>query len=191
MSLDDARLLFDECLGRPAIERLSQLVAMGKGEKPEIRHVLESAATGARDEDWIPQLAPRGWTVITTDGGRTPNKRRGEKLPRLCACHAITHVLLSPSVHGRTSFEKLLTILSVWYPLLEIASDPSRRGKRFVLEPLPTMVRGIGRLIERSIPPDQLILRDEYLKKLSEVGPPTTVGDRGLGQAIITPDDPI
>jgi hypothetical protein len=107
--LDDARLLFDECLGRPAVERLEQLVAMGGGEKPRIRHVLEYAPPGTRDEDWIPRLAPEGWTVITSDGGRRPNKKRGEKLPRLCARYAITHVLLSPTVHVRTSFEKLLT----------------------------------------------------------------------------------
>jgi hypothetical protein len=105
--VDVARLLFDECLGRPAVDRLAELVAMGRGEKPEIRHVLEFAPSGTRDEDWIPALAPRGWTVITADGGRTPNRRRGEKLPRLCASHSISHVVLSPVVHGCTSFEKL------------------------------------------------------------------------------------
>jgi hypothetical protein len=119
VNFDNVRLLFDECLGLPAIRRLSELVAMGRGEKPEIRHVLEFAPAGTRDEDWIPKLAPEGWTVITSDGGRTPNKKRGEKPPRLRARCAVTHVLISPHVHGRPSFEKLLTILSVWYPLLE------------------------------------------------------------------------
>jgi hypothetical protein len=148
-----ARLLFDECLGRPSIERLSALVATGKGEKPEIKHILEFAPSGTRDEVWIPRLASEGWTVITTDGGRTPNKLRGEKLPQLCTRHSITHVIISPYVHNRTSFEKLLTILSVWYELLDLAADPTKRGLRYSLEPVTKMTRGQGRLIARPVAP--------------------------------------
>ncbi len=85
MNPTTARFLLDECLGKPIIEPLSKLIGMGKGEKPEVRHVLEFTAMGTRDEVWIPQIAREGWTVITVDGGRTPNKQRGEKLPRLCA----------------------------------------------------------------------------------------------------------
>ena len=120
----------------------------------------KSRRQGTHDEEWVPKLATEGWTVITADGGRTPNRNRGEKLPRLFARLGVTHVLLSPAVHGRTSFEKILTILSVWYPLLEIAADPSQRGKRFFLEPLPSLERGRGRLKERPIPPDLLALRN-------------------------------
>jgi len=151
-----ARLLFDECLGRPAIQELMQFTGLARDERPEIRHLFDLAPSGTFDEVWIPQLAPQGWTVIKADGGRTPNRKRGEKLPHLCARFGVTHVLLSPSVHNRTTLEKLLTIFSVWYPLLEIADDPGRRGRRYVLEPLPSSARGHGRLIEKEIPPSQL-----------------------------------
>ena len=172
MTLSEARLLFDECLGWPAIDRLIQLVAMGKGEKPEISHVLKFAPSGTRDEDWIPRLAPQGWTVITTDGGRSPNKRRGEKLPRLCARHGVTHIILSPAVHHRTSFEKLLTILSVWYHLLRIASDPAERGKRYLLEPAQSLERGHGRLSERNLSPDLRALREDAMGDQTDLSDP-------------------
>lgn len=156
MNLSDARLLFDECLGRPAVDGLSRLVAMGGGEKPTVSHLFEFAPPGTRDEVWLPKLAVEGWTVITADRGSTANKMRGEKLPRLCARHGVTHVLLSSSVHMRTSFEKLLTVMSVWYELLEIAADPARRGERYALEPVASLQRGRGRLSRRAIPPSHL-----------------------------------
>ncbi len=164
-------LLFDECFGRPSIDRLSQLVSVDKAEKPEIRHIFDFAPSGTFDEVWIPNLATQGWTVITSDRGSQPNRNRGEKLPRLCARYAITHILLSPTVHGRTSFEKLLTVLDVWYDLLGIASDPAQRGKRYVLEPMSNLERGRGRLTERAIKSDLIALRDEYLKSIGEDPP--------------------
>lgn len=152
MTLDSARLLFDECFGKPAVDCIAQLSAMGKGEKPEIRHLFEFAPSGTRDEDWIPKLADENWLVLTTDGGRKPNKKRGEKLPRICARLGVTHVILSPVVHSRNAFEKMLTVLSVWYPLLAIATDEDERGSRFMLEPTTTANRGQGRLSKREIP---------------------------------------
>ena len=130
--------------------KLADLVAIGGGEKPEVRHLFDYAPSGTYDEDWIPSLAPGGWTVVTADGGRTPNKKRGEKLPQLCAQHSLTHILLSSYVHHRVTFEKLLIIMSVWYQLIEIASDETQTGNRYLLEPqLP--VRGRGKLTERPI----------------------------------------
>lgn len=149
MSAGDAKLLFDECVGQPAIALVAQLVARGGGEKPRISHLFELAPPGTRDEVWIPQIASEGWTVITADGGRTPNKNRGQKLTHLCNFYEVTHIVLSPAVHGRVSFEKLLTILSVWYELLAIAADPARRGSRYSLEPVPSLQRGQGRLVLR------------------------------------------
>jgi hypothetical protein len=181
VNTNSARLLFDECLGRPAVDLLKQLVAMGGGDKPVLSHILEFAPSGTRDESWIPRLAPEGWTVITSDGGRKPNKKRGEKLPRLCARYAVTHILISPYIHNLTSFEKLLSILSVWYPVLEIASDPARLGTRHLLEPVPSRARGQGRLIERPIPQDLIAIRDEYLKNAAETLPTEKSDDEDVG----------
>ncbi|WP_435007589.1 hypothetical protein P12x_004854 [Tundrisphaera lichenicola] len=161
-----ARFLFDECMGKPSIEPLSKLIGMGRGEKPEVGHLLDIVPSGTPDEVWIPQIARDGWLLITTDGGRTPNKKRGEKLPRLCARYAITHILLSSAVHSRTAFEKLLTVLSVWYALVDIADKPTFKGNRYALEPLHSGERGKGRLIPRDIPGDLLTLREEYLRSL-------------------------
>ena len=164
MNPTTARFLLDECLGRPIVEPLSQLIAMGKGEKPVIEHVLNLTASGTRDEVWIPQIARDGWTVITGDGGRTPNKQRGEKLPNLCARYGVTHVILSSAVHQRTAFERLLTVLSVWYQMTDIANDPSARGNRYDLQPNLSNARGIGRVVKRDIPPELLLLREKYLQ---------------------------
>lgn len=149
MSQTTAKLLFDECLGRPIIGPLRALIGMGKGEKPELGHVLEFTAMGTRDEDWIPRIANEGWTVITADGGKTPNKQRGEKLPKLCAQYGVTHVILSSAIQTRTSFEKTLSVLSVWYELIKIAEDSDNRGKKYMLEPLAPGERGKGRLSHR------------------------------------------
>lgn len=167
MNPTTARFLFDECFGKPIVEPLRALVGMGKGEKPELKHILDITASGTHDEVWIPQIAREGWTVITIDGGRRPNKQRGEKLPRLCARYNLTHVILSPAVHQRTAFEKLLTVLSVWYELIDIADDPAMKGSRYAMEPLNSGERGRGRLDLREIRPELLALREEYLRGLS------------------------
>jgi hypothetical protein len=59
--------------------------------------------------------------------------------------------------HGRSGFEKLLTILDVWYPLLEIArADP---GDRWSLQAAASGERGRGRLVRATIPEELLDLR--------------------------------
>ena len=161
-----ARFLLDECLGRPIVEPLAKLIGMGGGEKPELRHVLDFTASGTRDEVWIPSVAREGWTVITADRGSTPNKQRGEKLPRLCARFNITHILLSSAVQNRTGFEKLLTILSVWYKLIDIADDPTAQGNRYAIEPHSSKERGLGALKPKNIPAELLTLRAQYLSSL-------------------------
>jgi len=149
----DARLLFDECLPRPFVMRLVQFVAPKAGEGPVIQHLFDFAPSGTFDEDWLPQFKDEGWTVISADGGRTPNKNRGKKLPRLCAEYGVTLILLSPTVHNRKSFDKTRTIISVWDQIVEIAADPSKRGNRYMLEPLNQDNPGVGRLVERPIRP--------------------------------------
>ena len=128
MNPTTARFLLDECLGEPVVEPITKLVAMGKGEKPELAHLLDFVPVGTQDEVWIPRMAADGWTVITSDGGRTPNKRRGAKLPYLCATLNVTHVIMSPAIQQRTAFEKVVTLFSVWYDLIDIADDPAKRA---------------------------------------------------------------
>jgi len=89
--------------------------------------------------------------VISADGGRTPNKKRGAKLPRLCAENGVTLILLSPNVHGRKTIDKARTILSVWDRIIEIATDPACRGKRFMLEPSDRTNVAVGRITERPV----------------------------------------
>lgn len=74
--------------------------------------------------------------------------------------------MLSAAIQNRTAFEKLLTVLFVWYELIDIADDPAMKGNRYVLEPLNSNERGRGRLTTRDIPAELLELRDEYLREL-------------------------
>jgi hypothetical protein len=75
----DARLLFDECLPYPFVMRLVHFVGPGSDEGPVIRHLFDFAPSGTYDENWLPQLKDGGWTVISADVGRQPNKNRGKK----------------------------------------------------------------------------------------------------------------
>lgn len=149
----DARLLFDECLPKPVVTRLVEFVKSKEYEGLIIKHLFELAPSGTFDEVWIPQIKDEGWTVISADGGRTPNKKRGKKLPQLCIEYGITLIILSPAVHNRKSFDKARTIISVWDQIL-IATDPSKRGKRYMLEPLSQKYQNnlaVGQLVEKPL----------------------------------------
>jgi hypothetical protein len=145
------RLLFDECLPRPLVNRLVEFVSPEEGAGPVIRHLFDYAPSGTFDEVWIPRFKDEGWTVISADAGRKPNKGRGRKLPLLCAECGITLILLSPVVHSRKSFDKLRTIISVWDQILEIAGDSSLCGKRYMIEPLNLGNPAVGRVVERLV----------------------------------------
>ncbi len=149
----DARILFDECLPRPFVTRLVEFLRPTEGEGPILSHLFDIAPPGTFDEVWIPRIKDEGWTVISADGGRRPNKGRGKKLPQLCVDHGITLILLSPTVHNRKAFDKTRTILSVWDQIVAIAADPSRRGHRYMLEPSSAENAGVGRLVEKSLRP--------------------------------------
>lgn len=115
-------------------------------ERPELRHILEFQQQGVWDEQWIPRVASEGWILITADRGKKGSKK-GEKLPRLCVRHRITHVVLSAGIHRRKSFEKVLAILSVWYELLQLRDVPP--GSRYQLEPTG---RGQAKLVHKPLP---------------------------------------
>jgi hypothetical protein len=118
------KFLFDENFGLPAIQRLRTFLSASADEEsfPEIRHVLEYHDSGARDIEWIPKMAEEGWIVISADRGKKSSG--GEKLPKICVQYGITHVLLSASVHHRPTFDKMMTVLSVWADLSELNSAP-------------------------------------------------------------------
>ena len=151
MSPSEVRLLFDECIPQPSFERLVDFLGPKKLEGILLKHLFEVAPPGTRDEDWIPKLKEEGWTIVSADGGKSPNKGRGKKLPHLCAEYGLTLIVLSPSVHMRKAVDKIRTISSVWDEIVTIAADPALKGKRYNLEPLNPENLGIGRLVERRV----------------------------------------
>jgi PIN like domain len=153
VSLGEARILFDECIPRPILDRLAEFIGPQELQGTTLKHLFDIAPPGTFDEDWIPKLKDEGWTVVSADGGRSPNKRRGKKLPHLCAEYGITLIILSPAVHRRKSLDKARTLLSVWDQIVKIAADPSLIGKRYALEPLSSENLGIGRLVEKVVRP--------------------------------------
>jgi hypothetical protein len=91
----------------------------------------------------VPEAGAEGWVVVSADRGKKGGKKKGEKLPRLCAVHHVTHILLSGGMMQQKQFDKMLAVLSVWYDLLRAAKG--ERGACYMLEP-QTQGRGILRL---------------------------------------------
>lgn len=150
--MTQSKLLFDECIGKPHVECLANLVAFEQDDdRPEIQHLLDFQKQGVWDEDWIPRMANGGWLLVTGDRGRKRGGK-GEPLSRVCVKEGVTHVILSAAIQRRRSFEKMLTVLSVWYRLLTLHSEPL--GSRYVIEPLGHKIddRGKGKLIKRVLP---------------------------------------
>ncbi len=114
MSLPDVRILFDECIPWPILERIAEFIGPKELENITLKHLFDFAPAGTFDEVWIPRLKDEEWLVISADGGRQPNRRRGKKLPHLCAEYGITLIVLSPAVHQRKALDKARTILSAW-----------------------------------------------------------------------------
>jgi hypothetical protein len=147
----DIRILFDECLPRPILERIAEFIGPKELQGITLSHLFEIAPAGTFDEIWIPRLKDERWTVVSADGGRRPNRSRGRKLPHLCAEYGITLIILSPAVHQRKAMDKARTILSVWDQIVRIATDESLIGHRFALEPLNSENQGIGRIVEKKL----------------------------------------
>ena len=138
---------------RPWVVKLAAFVKSTPPEDLEVTHILAVSPPGTPDQDWVPKIRDQDWTVISADGGRTPNRGRGGKLPQLCADFGVTLIILSPRVHNRTAFDKTRTILSVWNRIVEVATDESCRGRRYMLEPTDPNNFGVGRVTERQSPP--------------------------------------
>lgn len=124
------RLFFDECISKPAVDGLLELVKVAPDDI-EIKHICDFQLEGIHDEVWLPQIAAEGWIVITADAGKQ-SKKKGEKLPNLCVMYCVTHVILSPRVHHQRVFDKTRALLAVWDDLLGLANVP--RGSRYGLQ---------------------------------------------------------
>jgi hypothetical protein len=141
------KILFDECIGRPHIQHLANFVAISDEATAEIKHVLDFQPQGVWDETWIPRIKDEGWVVITQDKSRFSGGK-GTPLSRVCLANGITHVIFSRRIGERRSFNKMMTVLNVWYEIIAIAQQP--RGQRYVLEPLHQQDdRTHGRLLLR------------------------------------------
>jgi len=154
--------LIDECLGRPHITTLKTLVENQHDEqsRPVIEHLLNLVQEeGVWDEVWVPTIAHDGWILISGDKSRF-RRGKGEPLSRVCAAYGVTHVLLSAAVNGRKTFDKLLTIASLWYQILALVNEP--RGSKFMIEPIGNKPedRGRGKLVAKP-PPNGIVLGEK------------------------------
>jgi len=126
------RLLFDECVGKPAMDAIHGVVKLGPLRPLEMRHVLEYQRPGTPDSKWIPALAADGnWIVLTSDSGKSGRGGLAEKLPLLCLKHSVSHVILSPTMHLRPAFAKSRAILNAWEDIAAIMKHAA--GSRFSL----------------------------------------------------------
>lgn len=123
------RFIFDECFAKPAMIGLGEFLSK-LPDPPELKHISDFRLNGIRDENWIPSFAKQGWITITTDGGKGGSKK-GKKLPRVCHAHKMTHVILSPQLHGQPVKTKILSVASAWEQIVKLHEEPP--GSRFSL----------------------------------------------------------
>ena len=108
-----SKLLFDECVGWPAIEKLASLLDL-TGDDVELEHAVRLGFGGMKDEDWIPQIANDGWSIVTGDRGRGKRRNRGDKLPIVCQRHGVTFAAFSRSINRLRVFDKIRAVMAVW-----------------------------------------------------------------------------
>ncbi len=96
----------------------------------EAKHVTDFQFNGIHDEIWIPQIAADGYIVITADAGKG-GTGKGEKLPRVCVVHKVTHLIFSTNVHRKKTFEKTTILIQVIDEIVKLACEP--KGSRFQL----------------------------------------------------------
>lgn len=131
------RFLFDECVSKPATIELMARVGGGF----QFGHI-----SGEKDRDWIPRIAAEGqWVVITSDCGK--QSTHPDRLPRICAEHKVTHLLLTQRVHRLPMAEKVERLFEMWDRIVELGSYPA--GSRFRLRYLS--VKGSGSQVRLDI----------------------------------------
>lgn len=130
--------MFDECVGKPILMELAGFQQFSAYQF-ELEHILDKRKQGVKDEDWIPELDPNEWIVITGDRGKGGLKK-GKKLPRVCQECGITYIALGASAHDLKTDKKLVAIESVWDEIGRIAGEPP--GQAYLL----TIVNGRARI---------------------------------------------
>jgi hypothetical protein len=149
------KFLFDECLGKPAIEHIAGVLSLSL-DHSQLSHILDRQREGIVDSEWIPKIAKdESWIVITSDRGRGGAK--GGKLPLVCKQHGVTHVQLSSTIHHMTSRDKIAIILLLWPELLKLSDAP--KGSRHVIRlkgappHVPVLVQ-VDPLPQPKVPPE-------------------------------------
>jgi hypothetical protein len=118
------KLLFDECLGKPAVVALGALLA-ASGRAAELSHVLDYQSQGVPDQLWIPRLAPDEWIILTADRGK---RCKGQKLALVCQQFSVTHVMLSAAIHHKKTLDKVSAVLHVWSEIERLPTEPKGSG---------------------------------------------------------------
>jgi hypothetical protein len=121
-----AKILFDECVGRPIVAQIRSLI--GIDPTVQLDHVIDKGFGGQNDDQWIPLIADEGWIIITGDSGKSGKRGRGEKLPVVCAAFGVTYAAFSRSVVHATAFQKHRIIIDLWDALVALKDAPPGSG---------------------------------------------------------------
>lgn len=127
------RLFFDECVGKPMIDRLIDFFCDDR-DAPRISSIFAEDWVGKSDAEWFPRILTEGWIPVSVDRGRKPS--RGPALPDLCEDAGITHILGSSAFHQRQQPEKVQLFAGVW-PALRTTLRECSAGTRVMIHLTP------------------------------------------------------
>lgn len=146
ISTNSRLIIFDECIGKPYVEKLRAVAAGIAAYDATIEHIIDFQLGGQWDEHWIPCIADRDAIVISQDRSNKVTSK-GQPLSRVCLMYGVTHVLLSARAGELKMPDKMLAILSVWKDIIDLFDKP--RGQRFHLQLRPD-IQNQGRLIDKT-----------------------------------------
>ena len=150
-----ARVLFDECISKPAVEAMIKPLKFGDTDF-EVGHVLDVFGSGAKDTDWIPKAAADKWAVVTADRGK--KSRISEKLPLLCEAYGVPHVLMAPGFSKLNMKFRILKVMELWDEIVAASLGPA--GARYSLR---LNSSGSVRLVQTKVPTSDDIVRTQQL----------------------------
>lgn len=122
------KVLLDECVSSPrtvqALETVLGLV--DNDDPPELVFLNDfTGCAGTKDKDWIPKAVEAGFDVVlTTDQGR---KKKGDKLPELCAKYQLTHVLVSATLKQKGLQYMTFAIVGAWHGIVAAHQEDTLR----------------------------------------------------------------
>jgi hypothetical protein len=97
--------------------------------------------TSAKDTEWIPQVADRGWLIITRDGNIQAHRQEIAMVQN----HAARMVALSTE-HARGTFAQLEIVMCQWRQIERLADQPGPFvyvATRTALRPVPLGREGV------------------------------------------------